>query len=287
VIVWPRVKGWGDLPALGRAIRQLRRQPFDLAIDLQGLARSALPTCLARASQRLGVRSKEGSQLLMDQVIEVAEDVSLDPLMGKEYRAVLAALGLSRAAYNLQPPRDAEAEAEVTTWLQAQGLTQRPVVFVPCTTRPQKHWFPENWARLTELVHQAGQPVVVLGGPQDGAAAREIANLAAPMPVQIAAGEKRSLLWAFALLRASAGVVGVDTALTHAAIGVGRPTVALFGSTHPYLASDQPQARVLWSSMDCAPCRRHPTCDGAFTCMRLHTPERVWHHLQQMQERAR
>jgi len=56
---------------------------------------------------------------------------------------------------------------------------------------------------------------------------------------------------------------------------MGTPTLALFGSTRPYLDPGVPGGRVLYESMDCSPCRRHPTCHGEFTCMRRHTVEKV------------
>jgi heptosyltransferase-1 len=51
-------------------------------------------------------------------------------------------------------------------------------------------------------------------------------------------------------------------------IAFGRPSLLLFGSTCPYLDTTRPNARVLYHRMDCSPCKRKPTCDGAFTCMK-------------------
>jgi heptosyltransferase-1 len=32
---------------------------------------------------------------------------------------------------------------------------------------------------------------------------------------------------------------------------------------------------VLYHKLDCSPCKRRPTCDGAFTCMRLITIDEI------------
>ena len=45
------------------------------------------------------------------------------------------------------------------------------------------------------------------------------------------------------------------------------PTVALFGSTCPYTETGRDNVRVIYHGLDCAPCKRRPTCNGAFTCM--------------------
>jgi heptosyltransferase-1 len=51
-------------------------------------------------------------------------------------------------------------------------------------------------------------------------------------------------------------------------IAFGTPSLLLFGSTRPYLDTTRANARVLYHPLPCSPCKRRPTCDGAFTCMR-------------------
>jgi heptosyltransferase-1 len=51
-------------------------------------------------------------------------------------------------------------------------------------------------------------------------------------------------------------------------IAFNRPSVLLFGSTCPYTETGNANARVLYHPRPCSPCRRRPTCDGAFSCMR-------------------
>ena len=80
---------------------------------------------------------------------------------------------------------------------------------------------------------------------------------------------------AAAVVQQATLVVGVDTGLTHLAIAQGVPTVALFGSTRPYVNPLAPHATVLYEPLPCAPCRRHPICGGTFPCMAALTTERV------------
>jgi len=63
-------------------------------------------------------------------------------------------------------------------------------------------------------------------------------------------------------------VIGVDTGLGHMGIAFGRPSLLLFGSTCPYLETGQANAKVLYHSRPCSPCKRRPTCHGAYDCMR-------------------
>ena len=78
-----------------------------------------------------------------------------------------------------------------------------------------------------------------------------------------------------ALIESARLLVGVDTGLTHMGTAFEIPTVAIFGSTCPYLKTDSPRTAILYKNLECSPCRRHPTCGGAYTCMRLVTVNEV------------
>jgi heptosyltransferase I len=41
---------------------------------------------------------------------------------------------------------------------------------------------------------------------------------------------------------------------------------------------------VMYDALACSPCRRHPTCNGRFDCMRQLTPDRVWQTAQGLLE---
>jgi heptosyltransferase-1 len=112
---------------------------------------------------------------------------------------------------------------------------------------------------------------VLLGGPGDVEAAVRIAALE-PAIVNLAG--RLPLETSVAVIADSGLLVGVDTGLTHMAIALDVPTVALFGSTTPYLRTGSPRSTVLYHRLPCSPCHRNPTCDGRYDCMRaLDTPQ--------------
>ncbi|HET8871796.1 MAG TPA: glycosyltransferase family 9 protein, partial [Aquabacterium sp.] len=78
-----------------------------------------------------------------------------------------------------------------------------------------------------------------------------------------------------ALISMCQQLIGVDTGLTHMGTALRLPTVALFGSTRPYLSSGTPTTQVMYDALPCSPCRRRPTCDGRFDCMKQLTVNRV------------
>ena len=278
VIVWPRNE-WRQLIrgkrflALWRHIREfrkaLRARGFDLAIDLQGLFKSGLLAWLSGAKERVGLGSREGSQCFMTRVVPKG---GRPELIGSEYRFLADKLGLPTDDFCMRVGIGDEA-ARSADKLRKAHVADRPyAVICPFTTRPQKHWFNEHWAALVpRLREELGLEVIMLGGPGDRAAARAVAESADVVDL---VGET-GLQEAAAVIRDAELVVGVDTGLTHMGHAFDRPTVCLFGSTCPYLDTGTENGRVIYHDLECAPCKRNPTCEGAFTCMRGITPAEV------------
>lgn len=243
----------------------LREGRFDLAIDLQGLLKSGALTRLSGARRRIGLGSREGSRWLMTRTVPRGGDTRR---IGSEYLHLARSLGLPTGAFEMAvyygEPEAAFAEQVIAEHDLGDGYA----VLCPFTTRPQKHWIEDRWAPLAARIRdELGLTPVLLGGPADREAATRIAD-AADVPVVDLAGRTR-LIEAAALIDRAALLIGVDTGLGHMGIAFGTPSLLLFGSTCPYLDTTRANARVLYHPLDCSPCKRRPTCDGAFTCMRL------------------
>lgn len=274
VVVWPRpawvrlLKG-GRLLSLIREVlafrRLLREERAELAVDLHGLARSAWVARLSGARQVVGLGAREGSRLLVDRV--VPRDGGDVLRIASEYLHLAEVLGWDTSAFQPEVHPGTEAREEATTLLAGRGVVDPYVVLAPFTTRPQKHWREERWGPLAEAIHrERGLRPVLLGGPADRAAAARIVA-GAPEGLVVDLVGATSLGGAAAVVEGASLVVGVDTGLTHLGVATGRPTVALFGSTLPYTHAPGQEVTVLHTSMACAPCRTHPTCGGAWTCM--------------------
>jgi heptosyltransferase-1 len=267
-----RARRWRQLAEEVRAFaRDLRARRFDLVLDIQGLLKSGIWAWLSGADQRVGLGSREGSQLLMTRVI--SRHVTSD-LLGKEYRAVAGSIGLDPATFAMDIVVGPDDDRSAGLALREAGVTSPYVALAPFTTRPQKHWFDDRWVALAGEAATLGLRAVVLGGPADSEHGSAIAA-GAPAGAAASLAGRTSLREAAAVIRGAKLLVGVDTGLTHLGFAMGTPTLALFGSTRPYLDPGVPGGRVLYESMDCSPCRRHPTCHGEFTCMRRHTVEKV------------
>jgi len=282
VIVWRKMawkKLWQERKylKLWREIRAFRKllksHQFDVVLDLQGLMKSTMWAVLSGAPQRIGLDPKENTDRWLTRIVRKPEDNSR---IGSEYLAMAQALELDVQDFTMDIAISPTDDAYPAQTIEAS----RYVVICPFTTRPQKHWLESRWPELAaKLQAQLNMPVVMLGGPGDVEAARRIAenndqifNLAG----------QSSLMQTAATIKHSSLLIGVDTGLTHMGIAFNVPTVALFGSTCPYSDTTRDNAVVLYHKMDCSPCRRSPSCDGDFTCMKkieideiMQTVERV------------
>jgi len=156
--------------------------------------------------------------------------------------------------------------------LAESGLNTPFIALCPFTTRPQKHWINAHWQTLIDdLLALGGYPLAILGGPDDSTAA---ATLIGDRPVVNLAG-KTNLQQAGVVIKHAACVVGVDTGLTHMGHAAETPTIAIFGSTRPYLDAQKPASVIIYQDRHCSPCKRRPTCDGRFDCMHEITPAQV------------
>lgn len=284
VIIWPR-KEWRSLWSerrlilLFREIRQfikvLRLHGFTLAIDAQGLLKSGVFTFLSGAKARIGLDSREGSAKLMTQVYHSPQSRRI----GSEYRFLLEKIGAATQIARMDVAVTRDDRSASSAVLQQHNVNRPFVVFCPFSTRDQKNWKTAHWLQLAKAVdQQLAYDCVILGSSADGDVARAMTTAENLFDLT----GKTTLRQAAALIKQAKALVGVDTGLTHIGVVSEIPTVALFGSTCPYLQTDSTVAKVIYHDLSCAPCRRRPVCDGAYTCMRDISANEVMTELQRV-----
>ena len=279
VIVWPR-RRWREMLRQGhylewsrelkRLLIALREERFDLVLDIHGLLKSGIWAFLSGGKTRIGLGSREGSQWLMHAVIDRKTE---HWTVGSEYLKLVRSLGFEPAHFDMDIVVSEQAGKESAALLKSAGVVKPFAVICPFTTRPQKHWFDGRWVELSaRLANERGLQVVMLGGPADGQAAEAIASGTATTANLVG---RTSLEQCAAIIESAGLLIGVDTGLTHLGIAMRTPTLALFGPTRPYLDIGTAKAKVLYNRIECSPCHRRPTCHGEFTCMKLHTVDKV------------
>lgn len=203
----------------------LRRQPYDWVIDTQGLAKSALVATQARGLH-CGYDAASIREPLAARFYQRHFAVSTsEHAVVRNRRLVGAVLG-----YTPDPAPDygISVVPAAFDWLPSGPYA----VFLTATSRDDKLWPEEHWLELgIRLRDQGCQAVLPAGSPLERERA---ARLAAGIPGAVAA-PSLSIPQLAALLASARSAVGVDTGLTHLAVALKVPTVALYTATDPGL----------------------------------------------------
>lgn len=236
VIVFDRQR-WGALRHLGRTagelprfVRALRRRRFDLAVDLQGLLRSALLAWVSGAPERVGLASaREGAPWLYTRRVEVPgglhaveRNLRVAQALGSEIVGVTGSLEPTEAA------RD-----QVRSLLGAAGWTGEPIIVLhPIARRQAKQWPLERFAALgRQIAARPGIGLVLTGSRADAPRVEALARAMDGRVVNLAG--LTTLPELAALFRQARLVIGNDSGPLHLAAAVGTPVVALFGCPDP------------------------------------------------------
>lgn len=279
VIVWERHKegrvindSIGFARGLSRLRKELRSRRFDACVDLQGLLRSAFVCLASGAKRRIGFSDgAEGSVYLYHETHNPGGDEVTAQQRNLELLKRLGVHSTDTAMY--MPVRDEDREFAGHLLEDERLSDEKLVAFCPATTWANKHWTPQGWSGVADLIaRKYGATPLALGAKADIKLAEQIA--AGTSAKLIITAGKTTLKQAGALMERCAAVIGVDTGLLHMAVALDRPAVGLFGASA--WRCFQKKDNFVWVAKDfpCSPCRRHPTCSNV-DCMQAITPEDV------------
>ncbi len=264
VHVWPRASGLGGLRAL---LRELRRERYELAIDLQRLAKSSLLARLSGAPRVLGfdrARCKEFSWLPTTERIPPADPHAH---MVVQYMEFAAALGLGEPKPVHPLPSDEQANTRAEVLLAEMGAA--PILVNLGASKPANRWPEPRFAQLARrLANELAVPVCVTGGPADrDLFASTLESLNGATGVTDLVG-RTSLLELHALAARSRLFVGCDTGPMHLSAASGLTCVVLFGPadpgrTGPFGAGH----RIVRVPPACAPCNLKHCNQTRHACM--------------------
>ncbi len=274
VFVWNRSKGLGIIPSLWEISSRLRGRGWDWAIDCQGNLRSALVSRLSGARTVVGNR---GAKEQAERFYHVKVDRNAADLSSRQRCLdLLAPLGVKSQDRRMVAPVTDGARQQAGELLAESGILPGAgyACLVPATTWAQKHWLPERWSELADrLSRDLGLTPVVMGGPADAALTERIIGEARTRCISLVG--RTSLSQASAVIAGAQATVAVDTALMHASVAVGTPTVVVAGASFWPGFQDYERFRLIREPMTCSPCLHRPTCDGRYDCMSALTAGRV------------
>jgi heptosyltransferase-1 len=251
------------------AIRELRRRKYDVAVDLQGLLKSAVVARLSGAPRVIGFSRKYARESLASRFYtEVHDPGGAGMYAPSETRHVvdinlslLRTLGIAAgpAVFPIAMPDSTASRAMLA---QTNG---RYALLNPGAAWPNKRWPPARLAALSLALRERHNLMsVVLWGPGERPLGEAVVAAAAGAAVL---SPPTSIADIVALARQASVMVSGDTGPTHIGSAVGTPLVGIYGPTRPerngpWLPDDQVVSRA--SMCECHHLRQ---CTRARMCL--------------------
>lgn len=217
-----KAQTWREIAEFRAAVQA---KSYDLVLDTQGLVKSALLARRARGPLA-GYAADSAREPLASSLYARRYSVARD------LHAVVRNRQLAAAAFDYVadavPDYGIAVPSAVFDWLPAKPY----VVFLSATSRDDKLWPESHWLDLGKRLWYQGFGIVLpAGNPVERARATRLAEgipgavAAPPLGIAELAG----------VLAGAQAAVGVDTGLTHLAVALKVPTIALYTATDPGL----------------------------------------------------
>lgn len=237
----------GSLSGILATLRELRTARYDLAVDFQGLLKSALTAALARPDQIYGYHQSQARERLSG-LFYSHKIIARAAHVVDRHLELAAATGAVNALHSFPLPAGRpEGDLPAGDFILAS----------PLAGWGAKQWPLDHYRVLAKRLHdQLGIPLILAGPP------------GSPFPYQ------PGLAGLIHATRRAAKVVGGDSGPLHLAAALGKPGVAIFGPTDP--ARNGPYGgsmRVLRSSAAATTYKRDT---GIAASMQGITPDEVF-----------
>ena len=266
VIELPFAHGRFDWTARRRVAAGLHGR-FDVAYVLPNSLKAALLPWLAGIPRRVGYHG-EGRWLLLNR--RFPNPTGRPPMVA--FYGALAGSPLPADA----APRLRFDDATLGRVTAAAGVARGAYfAFAPgAEYGPAKRWPPHHFAKLGKQLAARGLAVWLIGSSRDEALGAEIATLSEGACRDLCG--RTTLDEAIDLLASSTIVVSNDSGLMHVAAAVGKPVVALYGSSSPgFTPPLSAAAKIVRLDLPCSPCFKRECPLGHFNCMMQLAPDRV------------
>lgn len=221
--------------------KSLKKEKFDIVVDLQGLLRSGVLAAATGSSVRIGFsEAREGSRIFYTHRIKGGKDIhAVDRCL-----KIARFLGCDVADIKFPFPLSFSSQ-----------LQDGYAVFVPGARWRTKRWPSERFGELASIL-----PVktLVVGGKSD----IDISNrvVAGSKGKAISVAGKTSIKELIDIMRKARFVVSNDSGPMHIAAALGVPVFVIFGPTNPLRTGPYGKGHVIIrKELKCSPCYKK-TC---------------------------
>jgi heptosyltransferase-2/heptosyltransferase-3 len=267
---WWRQPGW-VLRHIVETLREVRREPYDLALDLQGRWKSVIFLWGARASKRFVKGRWWFAQRFHHPQLHALEEMN----------GLLKLAGLGEGGQQTEFFTSASEKRSVKKKMSRHSLEgRRWILCCPISRWPTKDWPLNNYDQLVRCLPDDVM-LVFAGSARDREAIR-LGLLTLPGSRVVNFAGELSLAEFAELVNQAAAVLTGDSFPLHVAAANGCPTVALFGPTDEKRVGPIGDSTVIIraESANCSRCYRRTYCPKA--CIRKIHPDQIHQALQRV-----
>ena len=263
IIIFKRA--WSAI-AVWDLVQQLRKEHFDITLDLQRHLKSGFFSLLSNGTRRIGFHrknAKEFNWIFNNEHIGYFSE-KLPKL--QHYFKFLGHLGFREPAnvdFGLSQFQDRQH--------LPNGLSEsrHPLVAVLLGSRwESKNWLVDGYLQLLQrIMATTDLRVALIGDRSQAASAQKISENVKTREIINLVG-KTSLVELTAVLKFAAAAIGPDSGPGHLAAAVGTPYVALFGPTSPERTAPYGSEHlVVQANLNCIPCYKRQCPEQTKQCM--------------------
>jgi len=249
-----------------REFIQALRTRYDVVIDTEQWHRlSSVVARLVQAAVKIGFDTNQRRRMFTDTV----------PYSQEDYEAIsfirlLEPLGIAASSTELEVPFLAVPDAaSVKGAVLLEALGDQPFVTVfPGASVTERRWGADRFRSVAEMLASRGVSSVVVGGEQD----RPQGDVIITGGYGLNLAGLTSLSETAAIISKSRLLLSADSGLLHIAVGLGVPTVSLFGPGRAKKWSPRGcNHSTINKEIACSPCTTFgttPSCPDNTRCMR-------------------
>lgn len=271
-----------NIRKLYQLAKALRREKYDVVLDLQGLFRSGFLSWLTGVRRRIGFdNAREGAVFFYSEKI---------PVKGKALHALDANLESLKNLFpgKMLPPVSFKMKfpPSVLAAIKEKGFDVLLSKGSYCVFSPQARWTSKTWPRehylhLAVKMTDASRLKIIITGNGEDKDFWEKASASHPDRI-ISLMDKTTLPELAWIISGCEFMVCNDSGPMHLAGAFHKKVIALMGPTKPEKTGPYWNACILREPVSCSPClkRECPKGEKGMECMRHITPEKVFRILE-------
>jgi heptosyltransferase III len=280
--VWglPRKRGSARIKSSLPLIAQLRRERFDRSVDFVGNDRGAIISLLIGAKKRLGLNAPKGFAGRRFCYSEMAAEQTTNLV-----RSDLHTL----EPWQVGPPSLLKHELQPDPALRAFAELQLPdpntILCHLSASMAKREWPISWWAEIAKKARAAGLHLVFSAGPGKRDQSL-LANLKALSPDINCLKETKDLGEFLAIVARAGMFVGSDSGPFHFAVGLGTPSIGLFGPMLPERVAPLEGNFSALVGRECTCCVHARECTSPTPCIQGVTVDRLWEEMNSLYKKG-